>query len=113
MSIEWARVRLSSWGRWCRGGIGTGLPKSAAFVHAGEGARAYDNDKYMPSDIEEIDSIVNRLPAHPRQILIQVYTKPGSLKVKAAKLEMHRDTLRMRLRNSEIMVARELQNARR
>ena len=106
--IDWTRVRLANWGRWCRGGISTGLPKSSAFVHAGEGARGLDGGAYIPPDVEEIERIVARMSSSLRQPIIIMYTKRGPLWLKAAQMHVSRRTFRRRLQTGEEWVARQL-----
>lgn len=108
MSIDWTRVRLTRWGKWCRTALGTGLPKSSAFVHANTGARGPDGARYMPPDIEQIEAIINRMSASLRAPLFQKYIKFGPARIKAYNLGVPLRTYYRRIDTAEAYITREL-----
>jgi len=99
--IEWTRVRLSQWGRWCRGGVQTGYPSRSAFVRAGEGARGEGSGPELPSSIEEVEQAVRTLSADQRQAIYAVYIWRGPFWVRAVRVGASERTLRRRVREAE------------
>ena len=99
--IEWTRVRLSQWGRWCRGGVQTGYPSRSAFVRAGEGARGEGSGPELPSSIEEVEQAVRTLSADQRQAIHAVYVWRGPFWVRAVRVGASERTLRRRVREAE------------
>jgi DNA-directed RNA polymerase specialized sigma24 family protein len=99
--IEWTRVRLTNWGRWCRGRAVSGYPSASAFVFAGSGSRASKDISDAPSHIAEIDAAVAKIPAPLRQVLVMYYCTTAPLWFKAARLYISRRTLMRRLRTAE------------
>jgi DNA-directed RNA polymerase specialized sigma24 family protein len=108
----WTRVRLSQWGRWCRGRIMTGYPSASAFTHANEGARSLDEGT-MPAEIEEIDRAVAAVRDEQRQALFACYVWVGPFTLRAIRLRWSVSTLRRRVADGEREVERNLsQNVR-
>jgi hypothetical protein len=99
--IEWTRVRLSQWGRWCRGGVQTGYPSRSAFVRAGEGARGEGSGPELPPSIEEVEQAVRALSAELRQAIHAVYVWRGPFWVRAVRVGASERTLRRRVREAE------------
>jgi hypothetical protein len=99
--IEWTRVRLSQWGRWCRGGVQTGYPSRSAFVRAGEGARGEGSGPDLPPSIEEVEQAVRTLSAELRQAIHAVYVWRGPFWVRAVRVGASERTLRRRVREAE------------
>ena len=99
--IEWTRVRLSQWGRWCRGGVQTGYPSRSAFVRAGEGARGQGDGPDLPPSIEEVEQAVRALSADQRQAIHAVYVWRGPFWVRAVRVGASERTLRRRVREAE------------
>jgi hypothetical protein len=99
--IEWTRVRLSQWGRWCRGGVQTGYPSRSAFVRAGEGARGEGSGPDLPPSIEEVEQAVRTLSADQRQAIHAVYVWRGPFWVRAVRVGASERTLRRRVREAE------------
>jgi hypothetical protein len=102
--IEWTRVRLSQWGRWCRGGVQTGYPSRSAFVRAGEGARGEGSGPELPPSIEEVEQAVRALSAELRQAIHAVYVWRGPFWVRAVRVGASERTLRRRVREAERLV---------
>lgn len=99
--IEWTRVRLKNWGRWCRGRPVTGYPTASAFMWANTGDRASSNLMDAPTDIAEIDAAVAKLPATLRMPVIAYYVGTGPLWLRAARLRISRRTLMRRVETAE------------
>lgn len=99
--IEYTRVRLSQWGRWCQGGRRTGYPTSSAFVNANTGSRCTGYDSDMPPDIEEVENAVRHLSYALASVVIAVYARKGPIWLKATKIGVSRWTLRRRLGTAE------------
>jgi hypothetical protein len=99
--IEWTRVRLGQWGKWCRGRAISGYPTASAFFWANSGARASQSGSDAPDDIAEIDAAVGKIPQPLRQILVIYYCTTGPLWFKAGRLYMSRRTMMRRLRTAE------------
>jgi hypothetical protein len=105
--IAWTRVRLRTWGRYCRGNIATGYPTRSAFTRANEGGRG-GSDRDMPEDIAEVDRAIAGIPLYSRGILITVYCKPGPLWWKASQVGVKKTTFLRRLLLAETRVDRAL-----
>lgn len=99
--IEWTRVRLTGWGRWCRGRAVSGYPSASAFMFANMGARASQTLSDAPRDVAEIDAAVAKIPAPLRQVLVIYYCTTAPLWFKATRLYISRRTLMRRLRTAE------------
>jgi hypothetical protein len=106
--IEWTRVRLGQWGKWCRGRSVSGYPSASAFMFANSGSRASNDGQDVPSDIAEIDAAVAKVPAPLRQVLIMFYCTTGPLWFKAGRLYISRRTMMRRLRTAEEKVHHEI-----
>lgn len=100
MVAPWTRVRLSQWGRWCRGRPMSGYPSASAFVHANEGQRGGDVGD-MPSEIAEIDRAVAEVHDELRQALFAGYVWAGPFRLRAIRLRWSVSTLRRRLAEAE------------
>lgn len=107
MVAVWTRVRLSQWGRWCRGRLPTGYPTASAFVHANEGQRG-DGGNEMPHEIHEIDRAVAALRAELRQAVMAGYVWSGPFCQRALRLQLSTSTLRRHLSRAEAQVERML-----
>lgn len=103
--IEWTRVRLGQWGRWCRGGMQTGYPSRSAFVRAGEGARG-DDVLTLPDELAEVERAVNASESDLRQALHAAYIWRGPMWLRAVRLGVSESTLRRRISRAEIAVNR-------
>lgn len=99
--IEWTRVRLTKWGKWCRGRNISGYPSASAFFWANSGARASHFGLDAPNDILEIDVAVAKIAQPLRLVLVAYYCTTGPLWFKATRLHMSRRTLMRRLRTAE------------
>lgn len=106
--IEWTRVRLGQWGKWCRGRSISGYPSASAFMFANMGARALGDGRDVPQDIAEIDAAIAKIPAPLRQVLVIYYCTTAPLWFKATRLYISRRTLMRRLRTAEEKVHYEL-----
>lgn len=106
--IEWTRVRLGQWGKWCRGRNISGYPSASAFMFANMGSRASGDGLDVPQDIAEIDAAVAKIPAPLRQVLVIYYCTTAPLWFKAGRLYISRRTLMRRLRTAEEKVHREI-----
>ena len=62
----------------------------------------------MPPDIQEIESLVNRMSLTIRQPIMVVYAKPGPLWLKAFQIGISKSTLKRRLNHAEIWIDKEL-----
>lgn len=102
--IEYTRMRLTQWGRWCRGRPITGYPKAAAFMFANLGARATGNDDALPDGIEGIDKSVAKLSPILKACIIAYYVRTGPLWWKAASLGISRRTFMRRVTTAEYRV---------
>lgn len=101
MSIEWTRVRLAQWGRYCKGGYPKPLPSQSSFMNAMSGGRAYDNLRDMPDDLAEVQRAVDWLSSGFREPILQWYTKDGPQWLKAVRLGISRETLKRRVKLAE------------
>jgi hypothetical protein len=99
--IEWTRVRLGQWGKWCRGRSVSGYPSASAFFWANMGSRASETGADVPNDIAEIDAAVAKIAQPLRQTLVIYYCTTGPLWFKAGRLYVSRRTLMRRLRTAE------------
>lgn len=102
--IEYTRMRLTQWGRWCRGRPITGYPKASAFVLANMGARATGNEGTLPDGISDIDAAVAKLSPTLKSCLIAYYIKTGPLWWKATTLGVSRRTFMRRVSTAEYRV---------
>ena len=83
MSLLYAKIRLSEWGRWSRD-KSLGYPRvSAGFSNAGRGQEVLAQ---WPPHIEIVDVIVRQMEVDPRRILIVAYTQYGTGREKAMRL---------------------------
>jgi DNA-directed RNA polymerase specialized sigma24 family protein len=99
--IEWTRVRLTNWGKWCRGRAISGYPSASAFMFANLGARAADDTRDIPSDIAEVEEAIKRIAQPLRQVLVIYYVATGPLSEKANRLSISRRTLMRRVKTAE------------
>lgn len=106
--IQWTRVRLSQWGRYCRGGLTTGYPTSSAFVHADEGARAHDDNSPMPPELEEVQRCISRMSWSLAGPIHAEYIWRGPRWFNAVKLRISLSTYKRRLRTGEEWIDRQL-----
>ena len=102
MIVE-TRHRLKEWGKWASGGT----PAIASMFNALFGFGGKD-PMIMPDHIQEIDVIVLRADLIHRGVLIQVYTKGGSLRNKALIMGIPVSTLKEHLDAAEWYVNTEL-----
>lgn len=107
--IEWTRVRMAQWGRWCMGQRRTGYPTASAFVHANEGDRAAYDGADMPPELAEIEDVVMSLSWHCRVPTLWYYTRRGPVWWKALQCGVSKTTFLRRVRTAEDMVDRRLQ----
>lgn len=98
--IEWTRMRLSQWGKWCRGRAVSGYPSASAFFYANSGERSAAGTE-APDDIAEVDAAVAKISAPLRQVLILFYCTTGPVWWKAQKVFTSRRTLMRRVRLAE------------
>jgi hypothetical protein len=106
--IEWTRVRLSQWGRYCRGGSRTGYPTASAFVHADEGGRGSDDCSPMPPELQEVEDVVRRMSWSLAGPIHADYIWQGPRWFKCVKLGISLSTYKRRLRTSEEWIDRQL-----
>lgn len=104
MIVE-TRYRLKEWGKWASGGE----PSLGSMFSAMFGCGATDSG-LMPAHIQEIDVIVCCSEPQYRGVLVQVYTRGGSLRNKALVLGIATSTLKWRLERAEYYVNSELDN---
>lgn len=107
--IEWTRVRLTQWGRWCQGQRRTGYPTASAFVHANEGDRAAYDGADMPPELQEIENAVMDLSWHCRVPVLWYYTRRGPVWWKALQCRVSKTTFLRRVRTAEDVIDRRLQ----
>jgi len=89
--IQWIRLKLYQWGRWSRF-RGLGFPSMSTTEKARIGRGGVWDGPTLPEDIEVIDLAVARsLPQH-KLILVEHYTKEGSVRDHAARLALSRMT---------------------
>ena len=109
--IEYTRVRLRQWGRYCKGTDPTGYPTSSAFTHANEGSRGGDDNSPLPPDLQEVDRAVCSMswglagPVHAE------YIWRGPRWFKAIKLRVSLSTFKRRLLTGEGIVDRRLSSS--
>ena len=108
--IEYTRVKLSQWGRWCRGRPVTGYPTAAAFTWANTGGKG-SSGGLAPDDILETEQAVARLGQAWKQPLVAYYVSTGPLWLKAQRLNISRRTLMRRVETAERKVAEALDSA--
>jgi hypothetical protein len=106
--IEWTRVRLTQWGRYCRGGSKTGYPTASAFVHADEGGRGGDDCSPMPTELQEVEDCVRRMSWSLAGPVHAEYIWRGPRWYKAVQLRISLSTYKRRLRSSEEWIDRQL-----
>lgn len=106
--IEWTRVRLSQWGRYCRGVSRTGYPTAAAFVHANEGDRCKYDGADMPVDIQEIEDVVRRMSGSLALPIHAKYIWTGPYWFRALRLGISERTFRRRCAHAEEWIDRQL-----
>lgn len=109
--IEYTRMRLTQWGRWCRGRPITGYPKASAFVLANMGARATSNADALPDGIGDIDAAVAKLSPILKSCLIGYYVRTGPLWWKATTLGVSRRTFMRRVSTAEARINQMLADA--
>jgi hypothetical protein len=90
MSAEYAKYRLSEWGRWSRD-RSSGYPSQWA-VAGGASVRASDPLLSMPLHIARVDVIVRQMNVEPRKVVIAHYTQSGPGRDKALRLGMAKTT---------------------
>lgn len=109
--IEYTRMRLTQWGRWCRGRPITGYPKASAFMFANLGAPATSNDGALPDGIEGIDKAVAKLSPILKACIIAYYVRTGPSWWKATSLGISRRTFMRRVSTAEARVNQMLADA--
>lgn len=77
MSLDYAKYRLTEWGRWSRDP--PALMSSWKLIFG----RSPTDKASMPAHVEEIDGIVRRIEPRPRIVLIVHYCRTGSGREKA------------------------------
>ena len=108
MTLEWTRVLLSQWGRWCRGKPRTGYPMASAFMFANMGSRAAKDDDAIPDEIAVIERVICALTPHDKQLLTAFYATNGPVWLKAGRIQLTRRTFMRRVGNAEQKVYRTL-----
>ncbi len=108
MTLEWTRVLLTQWGRWCRGKPRTGYPTASAFYFANMGSRRGDNNDEPPEEVQLIERVICKIPHHDKQLLTMQYASNGPLWMKAIRLNLSRRTYSRRVGNAEHKVWRTL-----
>lgn len=90
-ALQWIRLKLYQWGRWSRF-RGLGFPSMSSTEKARIGRGGGWDGPSLPEDIEAIDVAVARcLPQH-KLILVEHYTKGGSVRDHASRLSVSRMT---------------------
>ncbi|MCC7126456.1 MAG: hypothetical protein IT178_16520 [Acidobacteria bacterium] len=106
--IEWTRVRLTQWGRHCRGVTRTGYPTASAFVRANEGDRSRYDGADMPADIQEIEDVVRRMSGSLALPIHAKYIWSGPYWFRALRLGISECTFRRRCAHAEEWIDRQL-----
>jgi hypothetical protein len=88
--ITWLRIRLTRWGRLCRA-MGIGYPTMSSHEKARVGRGGVFDGPYLPDDVAEVDSAVAKLQPQHKLVIVEYYTKSGTVVEHAAHLSMTRD----------------------
>lgn len=80
MSLDYAKYRLTEWGRWSRD------PPALRSNWCILWGRSPSEKMRMPDHIQEVDGIICRLEPKPRIVLIVHYCQDGSGREKAIRL---------------------------
>ena len=88
--LIWVRLKLTEWGRKCRA-LGIGYPTMSATEKARIGRGGAFNGPSLPPDLAEIDHGVAVAPPQHKLMLVEVYTKGGDWRAKAAHLRLERN----------------------
>lgn len=98
--LQWVRLKLHQWGRWSRF-RGLGFPSMSTTEKARIGRGGMWDGPTLPEDVEAVDLAVARsLPQH-KLILVEHYTKGGSVRDHAARLTLTRMTYWRRKHRAE------------
>lgn len=106
--IDWTRVRLTQWGRYCRGGSKTGYPTASAFVHANEGGRAQEDNSPMPPELQEVQNAIRLMSWSLAGPVHAEYIWRGPRWYKALQLGVSLSTFKRRLHTAEGVIDRRL-----
>ena len=107
--LGWTRVRLSEWGRFCRGNVATGYPTRASFTRANEGGRSINpGSSLMPDRILEVDQAHATLSVDLRSVLFSYYVKGRPFWLRAALLGISYPTFKRRLYTGEYIIHKRL-----
>ena len=107
MELHWIRIKLSQWGRRCCA-IGIGYPTMAATEKARIGRGGSFSGPCLPPDLEEIDVHVSRSPPQHKRMLVECYTKHGSWRDHAARLNLSADSYYRRKKRAEVFLYQQL-----
>lgn len=107
-SVQWVRLKLYQWGRWSRA-RGIGYPTMSTTERARIGRGGVFEGPHLPPDIEEVEVAVARSYPQHKLMLIEHYTKAGSIREHAARLGLTRMSYWRRKDRAEAHVALHLQ----
>lgn len=93
------RRRLKEWGQWASGGE----PSLGSMFKIWLGSNV-SKEGEMPPHIQEVDLIVCRAEPKDRGVIIQFYTRGGTLSDKARVIGIARQTFKDRLERAEYYV---------
>lgn len=116
--IEWVRLRLENWSRWCtqQDGNGLGYPSMSAFARlGGKGSRGEAVIPIIDIDASEIDQAVKSL--HGTQsalylVLMLTYAKGLDRRRVAKAMSCDERTVRNNLDRADVAIARWLEDRR-
>lgn len=87
MNTNYAKIRLSEWGRWSRMNVG-GYAKQN--LDGGRGTSEPTGE--MPEHIRDVDRFVNSLENRIKLVMIVEYTQTGTTREKAFRLGLPKST---------------------
>lgn len=108
VDLCWTRAKLGQWGSRCRV-LGLGYPSMSTTERARIGRGGRYTGPSLPPDLEDIDQVIARGPAHHRKVLVEAYTKRGSGRKHAARLGFSVRDYWRRKTKAEEYVSRRLQ----
>lgn len=88
-SIGWLRLRLTRWGRICRA-VGIGYPSMSSHEKAIRGRGGLFDGPSMPDDLLDLDAAIVRLEPQHKLVIVEFYTKSGTMEEHAARLNLTR-----------------------
>ncbi len=98
------RLLLMRWGRWAKA-RGIGYPAISAHESLHLGVGVFDGGP-LPPDIEAVDLAVSRAEPQHKLIVVEHYTKAGTVREHAARLRLRKSTYFDRLNTAELRITR-------